>query len=179
MCFPALDSFIGVLGSLKTVQSIFKVQVKTTNLIDGAGNVVKPDHKITAPDNFTVQGVLDSGATAAFSVRTCPLPADGVGFRWVITGTEGEVAFTAGPGVFQMSPSDAKITLKKGVAEAEEVDFSQKEGEYYANIGPMGLNTLRFYEAYAKGQSEAYSTIEQTLETEKVMRELKKVAVNV
>lgn len=126
---------------------------------------------------MTVQGVLNSGATAAFSIRTCPLPADGVAFRWVITGTEGEVAFTAGPGVFQMSPPGAKITLKKGMADTEEVDFSRKEGEYYANMGPMGGNTLRFYEAVAKDDVGAFSTIEQTLETEKLMRQLKKVAV--
>ncbi|OAQ96062.1 hypothetical protein LLEC1_03507 [Akanthomyces lecanii] len=172
-----LDAFIGVLGGFKSVQSIFKTQVKTTNLVDNAGNVTKPNYSITAPDNFTVQGVLHSGATAAFSVRTCPLPADGVGFRWVITGTEGEVAFTAGPGVFQMNPADAKITLKKGVADSEEVDFGGKEGDYYANVGPMGGNTLRFYEAVAKRDAGAYSTIEQTLETEKLMRELKKIAI--
>lgn len=151
--------------------------MKTTNLVDNAGNVTKPNYKITAPDNFTVQGVLKSGATAAFSIRTCPLPADGVGFRWVLTGTQGEAAFTAGPGGFQMTPAGAKIILKKGVADAEEVKFSQKEGEYYANMGPMGANTLRFYEAVAKGDAGAYSTIEQTLETEKLMRELKKVAI--
>ncbi|KAJ6789574.1 hypothetical protein PWT90_08493 [Aphanocladium album] len=171
-----LDAFVSVLGGLRSVQSIFKTQVKTTNLIDNAGDVSEPDHQITAPDNFAVQGVLSSGATAAFSVRTCPLPADGVGFRWVITGTEGEVTFTASPGVFQMNPPDAKITLRKGVADAEEMNFLQKEEDYYVNMGPMGVNTLRFYEAVAKGEKDAYSTIEQTLETEKIMREIKKAA---
>lgn len=76
-----------------------------------------------------------------------------------------------------MNPPGAKIILKKGMADAEEVDFSREEGEYYANMGPMGGNTLRFYEAVAKDNAAAFSTIEQTLETEKLMRQLKKVAV--
>ncbi|KAJ4155995.1 hypothetical protein LMH87_001212 [Akanthomyces muscarius] len=172
-----LDALVSVLGGFKSVQSIFKTQVRTTNLVGNAGKVTKPNYKITAPDILTVQGIMNSGATAALSIRTCPLPADGVGFRWLITGTEGEAAFTAGPGVFQMNPTSAKITLKKGVADSEEIEFNQKEGNYYANMGPMGGNTMRFYEAVAKGDVGAYSTIEQTLETEKLMHELKKVAI--
>lgn len=63
------------------------------------------------------------------------------------------------------------------MTDAEDIDFSQKEGDYYANMEPMGGNTMRFYEAVAKGDTDAYSTVEQTLETEKLMRELKLVAV--
>ena len=145
--------------------------------MDGQGNVVDADYKVTAPEHMLLQGVLKSGAAASFTIRTTPVAADGPAYRWTITGTEGEVMFTSGSGTFQMNPPDAKIYLKKGDADVQEVDFSRDEGEYVAKSGAMGTNVARVYEAYARGDTEGLSTIEQTLETEKVLHQLKKAAV--
>ncbi|VUC23967.1 unnamed protein product [Clonostachys rosea] len=172
-----IDTFIHVLGGFHDIQAAFKTSVKSTKLFDDQGNVVDPAYKITAPDIMLLQGVLDGGAVASFNLRTARSTADDVGYRWVITGTKGEVTFTSGPGFFQMGFNGPKILLKNWGGEAEEVSFDAKEAEYYDSMTPLGLNTLRLYEAYAKGETDGYSNIEQTLRTEEVLDKIKKTAI--
>ncbi|CAG9941809.1 unnamed protein product [Clonostachys rosea f. rosea IK726] len=172
-----IDTFIHVLGGFKDIQATFKTSVKATKLFDDQGNVVDPAYKVTAPDMMLLQGVLDGGAVASFNLRTARSTADDVSFRWTITGTKGEVTFTSGPGFFQMGFNGPKILLKNWGSEAQEVGFDVKEAEYYGSISPLGLNTLRLYEAYARGETDGYSNIEQTLRTEGVLDKIKKTAI--
>lgn len=173
----AVDTFVNVVGGLQSIQTVFKTQVKTTTLFDGQGKIANPAYNITAPDTMLLQGVLDKGAVASFKLRTAPSGADDVSFRWTITGTKGEIVFTSGPGPFQMGFNDPKVLLKKWGGEAEEVSVARDEGEYYSAMPPSGVNTLRLYEAYAKGEKDGYSTIEQTLKTEKILETIKKNAL--
>ncbi|KAI1263642.1 NAD(P)-binding protein [Xylariaceae sp. FL1019] len=173
----AFDAFVSVVGGFATIQSVFKNQVKNTQTVDSQGNVIDPDFKVTSPEQMLIQGILKSGAAANFSIRTTATAAEQASYRWVITGTEGEVVYTADAGTFQTPPPNQKIHLKKGDADIEQVDFSRKEGDYIDQTAMLGLNVQRLYDAYAKHEDDALSTIEQTLETEKQMLELKKNAI--
>ncbi|KAI0141774.1 NAD(P)-binding protein [Xylariaceae sp. FL1272] len=173
----AFDAFISVVGGFVTIQSVFKNQVKSTQTVDSQGAVVDPDFNVTAPEQMLLQGILKSGAAANFSIRTTATAAEKAAYRWVITGTEGEVVYTADAGTFQTPPPNQKIYLKKGDAEIEQVDFSREEGEYIDQTAMLGVNVQRLYDAYAKGEDDALSTIEQTLETEKQILGLKNTAI--
>ncbi|KAI1117145.1 NAD(P)-binding protein [Nemania sp. NC0429] len=174
----AFDAFVSVVGGFETIQSVFKSQVKSTQIVDGQGNVVDPEFEVTSPEQMLLQGVLKNGATANFSIRTTATAAETTAFRWVITGTKGEVIYTADAGaVFQTPPPNQRIHLKKGDAKIEEVDFGGQDADYIDQAPGLGVNVQRLYDAYAKGEDDALSTIEQTLETEKLMLQLKNDAI--
>ncbi|VUC20439.1 unnamed protein product [Clonostachys rosea] len=172
-----IDAFISVLGSFSSIQTAFKTKEKTTRLLDARGNVVDPLYKITSPDIILVQGVLEQGAAASFQLRTNKCPADGVGSRWIISGTEGELIYTGGPGFFHMGTPGGKITLNKWTAEAEEIDFRSEEKEYINRVDAPGVNILRLYEAFAQGKKNAYASIEDSLETQRFLENVKQNAV--
>ena len=127
-----------------------------------------------------LQGVLKTGAAATFSIRTTATAADTKDFCWVITGTEGEVMYTADAdagAVFQSPPPNQRIHLKKRDGKIEDVDFSGQDADYIDQAIAAGVNVQRLYDAYAKREDDALSTIEQTLETEKLILQLKNNAI--
>ncbi|KAI9151536.1 Galactose/lactose metabolism regulatory protein GAL80 [Paramyrothecium foliicola] len=171
-----IDAFVNVVGGFKSLQSVLKVQGKTAALLDTQGNIVDPAYKVTAPDTILVQGILKSGAAANFSVRSSTTTADEVGFRWVISGTEGEIIFTSGPGFIQMGTANTRIQLRKwGAEKAEDIDFSSEEK--LGDLSDMALSVARLYEAIAASEEDAYATVEQALQTEKLLEEIVKAAI--
>ncbi|CAH0037524.1 unnamed protein product [Clonostachys rhizophaga] len=172
-----IDAFISVLGTFSTIQSTFKTKEKTTRLLDAKGDVVDPSYQITSPDIILVQGVLGGGAAASFQLRTNKSPADGVGSRWIISGTEGELVYTGDPGFFHMGVTGGKLTLKKWAAGTEEIDLQSEKGEYFGRIAAPGINILRLYEAFAQGKKNAYASIEDSLETQRLLDKVKQNAV--
>ncbi|KAH7309154.1 putative oxidoreductase [Stachybotrys elegans] len=173
-----LDAFVHVLGGFSTVQSVFNIGQRTTNLLNATfTEVVEPNFQPTAPDTMLAQGALTNGGAANLSLRASEAAADGVGLRWVISGTEGELVYTGGAGFIQMGMADAKITLRKFGGEAQEVDFSRKEGEHAAGLDPMSLSLLRLYDAIAAGDVDGYSDIEQSLKTAQLLDEIKEKAI--
>ncbi|CAI6080426.1 hypothetical protein V2G26_011960 [Clonostachys chloroleuca] len=172
-----IDAFISVLGTFSNIQSTFKTKEKTARLLDAKGNVVDLSYQITSPDIILVQGVLGGGAAASFQLRTNKCPADGVGSRWIISGTEGELVYTGDPGFFHMGVTGGKLTLKKWAAGAEEIDLQPEKGEYFGRIAAPVINILRLYEAFAQGKKNAYASIEDSLETQRLLDQVKQNAV--
>jgi predicted dehydrogenase len=164
------------LGTFSTIQSTFKTKEKTTRLLDAKGEVIDLSYQITSPDIILVQGVLEGGAAASFQLRTNKSPADGVGSRWIISGTEGELVYTSDPGFFHMGTTGGKITLKKWTAGAEEINFQPQDEEYSGHITAPGINILRLYEAFAQGKKNAYASIEDSLETQRLLDKVKQNA---
>jgi hypothetical protein len=87
--------------------------------------VVNPAYPVTSPDHILVQGVLASGAVASFAFRKPPSTAvDDVGFRWLITGTKGEIEVTVPEMNWQFADPRMKLRIKKvGEETAREVDY--------------------------------------------------------
>ncbi|KFA73866.1 hypothetical protein S40288_00876 [Stachybotrys chartarum IBT 40288] len=172
-----LDAFVHVLGYFTSVQSTFKVSSKTTPLFDAKGQIADPSYKITAPDTMLLQGVLDSGAAVSFCLRASSASADGNSFHWIISGTKGEIIFTAGQGFIQTSPLNGKIVMRKKGGEAEEVDFTRQEGDHVAKTESTPRNILRVYEAYAEADTDGYVDIEQSVQTQRLVEEVKNNAI--
>jgi predicted dehydrogenase len=124
-----------------------------------------------------LQGVLNSGAAVSFFLRASSASADGNSFHWIISGTKGEIIFTAGQGFIQTSPLNGKIVMRKKGEEAEEVDFTRQEGDHVAKSESTPRNILRVYEAYAGGDTDGYENIEQALQTQRLVEEVKKNAI--
>lgn len=172
--FIAIDAFTNVSGQFKTLQSVFKIVEKTTKTFGTQGEVVDPAYKVTTPDTILIQGVLDNGAVATLSLRSSATTADDVGFRWIISGTEGEVIFTGGVGFIQNDIANTKIQFRKWGSGAEDVEFG---GENTGGLTGSPLSLARLYEAFASGDSEGFATIDQSLQTEKLLEDIVKSAV--
>lgn len=166
------------LGEFKHVQAVFKTFQKTTPLFDATGKVVDPAYKVTAPEYILVQGVLESGAAASINVRSTPASVDEAGFRWIISGSEGEIEFTSPAGGYiQGSMPNCKVLLRKWKGETEEVDWKRDEPAHVTNVCEFGINTARLYEAFATGDEDGHPSIESARKVHHLIERIKKVAI--
>ncbi|EED16417.1 oxidoreductase, putative [Talaromyces stipitatus ATCC 10500] len=173
-----LDPFLDTLGDFKDVQAIFKTYQKTTSLFNSTGTVIDPAYKATAPEYILVQGVLESGAVASINVRSTPTSVDEAGFRWIISGSEGEIEFTSPAGGYiQGSGPNCKVLLRKWKGGMEEVDLRRDEPAHVTNVLEFGINTARLYEAFATGDEDGYPSIESARKVHHLIERIKKVAV--
>ncbi|PNP39170.1 hypothetical protein TGAMA5MH_08847 [Trichoderma gamsii] len=172
-----LDTHLNILGDFKDIQSTLKTQNSTTKLVDDAGNVTQENFHITAPDTILLQGVLESGALASVTMRTSAEPVDNTGFRWIISGTKGELELTSDPGIFHWGPTGLKLKVKEFGGEAEEIDFNPDEPEHLSQMSYSGQNVARVYEAFAKGEEDGYATLDAALKVHKALEKAKVNAV--
>ncbi|KAL6798619.1 hypothetical protein J3E68DRAFT_400318 [Trichoderma sp. SZMC 28012] len=172
-----LDTHLSILGDFKDIQSTFKIQNKKTKLVDHEGKTIHENFDITAPDTILLQGVLESGAVASMTMRTSKEPVDNTGFRWVISGTKGELELTSDPGIFHWGPPGLKLKLREFGGEEKEIDFNTGEPEHLSQVSYMGQNVARLYEAFATGEEDGYATLEDALKVHKALEEAKLRAV--
>ncbi|KAH8701022.1 putative oxidoreductase [Talaromyces proteolyticus] len=172
-----LEPFINTLGEFKDLQAVLKIHGKTAPLFDDTGKVVDPAYKVTAPEYILVQGVLESGAVASINLRCTPASVDEEGFRWIISGSEGEIEFTGPAGSYIQANFKAKVFLRKWKGETEAIDLSRNEQEHVTSIGDLGINTARLYEAFATGNEDGYPSFESTRKVHHLIERIKSVAV--
>ena len=164
-----MDSFIQVNGSFVDVQSILKTAFPTATVLNLDGQVVQENYPKTAPDHVFVQGTLESGAVASLNFRVSINAVDETGFRWIITGTKGELEITAPQGGWQMGSPSSKLRLRIGDGAVEEVDFSALQDAQVAKIPIPGTNTAGVYNAFKNGQTDRYATFESSVELHKLL----------
>lgn len=168
---------MNILGDFKDIQSTFKTQNNKTKLVDYEGNIIQENFDITAPDTILLQGVLESGAVASLTMRTCTEPVDNTGFRWIISGTKGELELTSDPGIFHWGPTGLKLKLREFGGEAKEIDFNPGETEHLSQMSYSGQNVARVYEAFAKGEEDGYATLDDALKVHRALEKAKLHAV--
>ncbi|KAH6984245.1 oxidoreductase [Ilyonectria sp. MPI-CAGE-AT-0026] len=165
-----LDTFVEVLGGFTELQSLLKTQFPTIPLLAADGKVIDPAHPKTAPDHILLQGVLESNAVASIAFRKPQSPVDDLGFRWLITGTEGEIEVTAPQTHWQMTHNDVRLRIKLGsAAEVEEVDL-RSEGP--AGVPEIGANIALLYDAFARGDTAHYATFKQATKHHQLLEEI-------
>lgn len=162
-----MGAFVGVLGDFKNVQSVYKTQTKSTTLVDGAYQPVRTEYPVTVPDIMSIQGILTSGAIASVSIRMAVSPVDDTGFRWIISGTEGEIEWMAKPS-FVQSPDGSKITLRKKGSEPEEVSWATEDSASPA-AKDMYFNMWRAYDAFAKGNKGGYADLTTGIKIHRIL----------
>ncbi|KAF3071397.1 Galactose/lactose metabolism regulatory protein GAL80 [Trichoderma lentiforme] len=161
------DTFIHVLGDFIELHPIAKAFQKTINLVDGDGNVVKRNHPMTTPDHILIQGVLRNGTLASIAFRSPPCTVDGIGYRWTISGTEGEIELTMPEGPWQFGTAGAKVKVKVyksnsiGTDDFDRGDISALSG----GVPFPGSITAMSYKAFAAGESDKFATLESALQT--------------
>lgn len=136
-----------------------------------------PEYKITAPDTLLIQGILNSGAIVTFSNRTTSTAIDDIGYRWLTSGTKGEIELTTEPGCFNWPPPGMKIQLRKWGHETEEINFKPEEGEHIFKVSQTGRNVARMYEAFAKGEQDGYATIADGFKVQQLMDQMIEKAI--
>ncbi len=175
--YLVLDSFTYLLGDFAEVQGLLKSEHANVPIIDPTnGQVVNPAYPKTVPDHIIVQGILENGAIASIALRTTSSPADAIGFRWYITGTEGEILVTTGEEAWTSSVSSRrsiKLTTSKG-AKVEDIDFTPSETSRADTVAPPGTNTARQYESFARGDEVV--TFEAALKTHRLLERIAKSA---
>ncbi|KAF7563649.1 hypothetical protein G7046_g434 [Stylonectria norvegica] len=173
----ALAPFIKVLGDFQSVQGIYKNQDKTVKTLDDSWATVDPAYKVTAPDTILLQGILESGAVASFSIRaTSRSTVDDIGYRWLIAGTEGEIEFTSKSGIFQGGAVEPVLRIRKFGEDAKVVEINKDEA-YVTGVQPVGVNIARAYEAFAKGEEDGYETLEGAVKVHKLLDQLNEGAL--
>ena len=159
-----------MLGNFKVVQSALKVQDKTAKTLDDKNGVVDVAYPVTAPDTMFIQGILENGALASLTLRSVRTTVDDSGFRWIISGTKGEIELTTEPGVIGfLPPGGSQIHVRKWGSEAEVVKFKLDEGEHIRLVPPPGQNVARVWEALAKGEEDGFASIEESVKTQELL----------
>ncbi|MFH9969400.1 Gfo/Idh/MocA family protein [Streptomyces mirabilis] len=121
----ALNVTLGEFGHLSANLVLGRTQVTVTD----DGNTVIP---VTAPDQISLIGTLDSGPAASVFYRGDTSRGDN--FRWEINGTDGDIVLTAPWGNIQVTD----LTLQAGFGTDTTVSPLEVPAEYSAGI-PAGL----------------------------------------
>lgn len=171
---------MSVLGGFDTLNSILRTDYRTTNIINEQGEVITSNYPKTSPDYISIAGTLTSGAAASLTYRTIAGKSmDGIGTRWIITGTDGEVEITTPEEQWQLTPVNRtvlKARLGKG-SETQIVDCGLKgEVEAVMKRTANAVNTARLYEAFALGEVEKYLDFGRAVELHQLLERIRGAA---
>ncbi|PQE18139.1 oxidoreductase family protein [Rutstroemia sp. NJR-2017a BBW] len=158
-----LDSFIHVLGNFKSLHSITKIAYPTLDLTGPDGEVVERNFPRTSPDHIFIHGTLESDAIVSINYREPGGPsASGVGLRWIITGTEGEIELTAPELMWQIGTPGATLRMRlRNKGNSEDVEYEDaSEQDYIKNLAIPSKGVARSWEAFATGDTDKYATFE-------------------
>ncbi|KAM3070495.1 hypothetical protein ACMFMG_010318 [Clarireedia jacksonii] len=159
-----LDSFIHVLGNFTSLHSITKIAYPTLDLIGPDGEVVERNFPRTAPDHVFVHGTLESDAIVSIDYREPGGPsASGVGLRWIITGTEGEIELTTPELMWQFGTPGATLRVRlRSKGSSEDIEYEDPSEPYYIkNLAVHPKGVARSWEAFATGDTDKYATFQQ------------------
>ncbi|KAI1360483.1 oxidoreductase [Xylaria arbuscula] len=170
-----LDSFVHVLGDFAKLQAILKTDVSSVKIFDSEGVLVNPAYPKTGADQILVQGTLESGALASLSVKQSKNDIDGVAFRWVISGSEGEVEIIAPEFNWQAGAPKRTLRLKIGDEAVQNVDFLAGD-QIESKVPFIAANVARQYSAFAKGDLNTVATFESAVKTHRLLNRILKAA---
>lgn len=135
-------------------------------------DAAKPVQK-TGPDEILLHGRLDSGATASLTYRSTGLKEalDETAFRWLITGTEGEIEVTQSLAQAYLQALDCKVRVlgKDGVKEDVVLDWEVEEKWTVYGKNTSGADVGRLYDAFARGDKKVCMDFEQAVEVHQLL----------
>ncbi|KAK4073312.1 hypothetical protein Purlil1_13075 [Purpureocillium lilacinum] len=170
-----LDTFTNVLGELSDVQAILKTQYKTARLVDSEGQVLDESFRKTAPDHIFLQGTTGDGAVASFSFRNPKYPADETGFRWIISGTEGEISIT-GDEWWPLMHDELQLRLKVGVEPTRTISYDSYKVSAADKVPPVAANVVSLYSAFAKGDTTKFASFASAAQTHRILEKIRRAA---
>lgn len=168
-----------MLGGFSSYNAYVENKGTPRVLVDDKGNQIE-SVKATSPDHVFIQGKLQSGALASIAWRSNVKSIDGrkpdlsdhSPFRWIITGTDGEVEITTPSVSWQMTGHLPKVFMtKKAVTTELEIPKEHQDLQYITE------NTASQYVAFAKGDKSRYADFEDAAKLASVMEELRQVGL--
>lgn len=164
-----------MLGDFTEVQAILKSTVSSVKIFNSEGVLVDPAYPKTSADQILVQGTLESGAVASLSTRHSKADIYGVTFRWVISGSEGEVEVVVPDANWQSGDTQRTLRLKIGKDAVQNVDFLAGD-EFESKVPAIAANVARQHHAFAKGDLEKVATFESALKTHRLLNRILEAA---
>ncbi|KAH8897424.1 putative oxidoreductase [Thozetella sp. PMI_491] len=173
-----IDSFIDVLGDFSDLSAILKSEFPLVPVFDGTGKMTNPGYRKTSPEQILVQGQLESGTVASIAFRKPKASIDGISWRWIITGTDGEIELTMPDSQWQFGHPETKLTLKVGRSDTVEVDFGHVKLDWAEGkeLQLQALNVSGLYDAFAKGDETRFATFQSALKTHRLLEKIVKAA---
>ncbi|KAI1276030.1 oxidoreductase [Xylaria sp. FL0933] len=163
-----LDSFTHVLGDFAELQAILKSTISSIKIFNSKGVLVNPACPKTSPDQALIQGTLESGAVVSISARKPRADVDDVSFRWVISGTEGEIEIVIPQSHWQFGEPKRTLRVRIGDNPTRNVDFLAGD-EFESKVPAIAANLARQYRAFAKGDLKTVATFESSLKTHRLL----------
>lgn len=163
------------MGDIPDPQAILKTQFPTVKLVNSKGEVTNSEYPKTSPDHIFVQGITEQGIVSSIALHRSKGPVDDTDMRWIISGTEGEIAVT-GPDLWQISDQGFKLQVRIGGEAAEFADIDALRPEAAAKVGGVGANVASMYDAFAKGDKSSYATFESAAKTHRLLDRIRKAA---
>lgn len=157
------------------MQAILKSTISEVAIYSADGVLVNPAHPKTGPDQILVQGILESGAVASISARKSKGDVDGVSFRWIISGNEGEIEVIVPQQHWQFSEPKRTLKLKIGNDEVQNVDYLAND-EFVEKVPGIAANLARQYRAFAKGDTDIVATFGSALKTHRLLNRITRAA---
>lgn len=178
MTLIVFDVHRQVLGDFTSYNALLENKSGARDFVDEAGNVVETSAP-TTPDHIFLQGKLPSGAFASIAWRPnrrlsyplAPDVNDDRYFRWVITGSKGEIEMTTPDAQYQMTGSLNRLYLTKNVVR-QQVDVPKEHGE----LSFLAENHAAQYAAFARGDTSRYADFEEAAKFARIMEELREIA---
>jgi predicted dehydrogenase len=168
----AIDYVLYVLGELKSYTSFIANQRPETRIIDRKTNAVVETVIKNTPDQFLIQGTLQSGALLSFHLRGGkPFPT-GPQFLWRIYGEKGEIEVTAPMAYLNVGSDDTKVLLHDQLT--GQVETIEVEKDEWDELPQPAKNIARLYEAIRKGESEGVADFESTVQRHALIEEMYK-----
>ena len=151
MCF--------LLGEFKTLNATSATNFPEIRWIQQDGSKSAPEKKNIA-DWISVQGILESGASASFAF-TCTTAATPEQFSWIISGEKGSLKFEGTSFAIQMGQSTLYQYIPGEGAKWEEVKIPPDSG-HFGGIGEV-------YAAFAEGKKEGLVDFDEAVKRHKMV----------
>ncbi|KAI1081632.1 oxidoreductase [Whalleya microplaca] len=171
-----LDTFVDVLGDFADVNALMKTFFPIVPIYNSKGELVNRGYKKTAPDHMLIHGTLESEAVASIALRKTVGAVDEHCFRWIITGTEGELEVAVPMGVFQFGEAKRALRIKIGKNPTEDVEFLAKDDILESQVPYPGTNVARLYSNFAKNDTQNFSSFQSALKSARTLDRILRAA---
>ena len=95
------------------------------------------------------------------SWRSGTTSVDGLGLRWLVTGTNGEIEFTSPSFAWQLGIPGTALRVRLENEDVETIETEDKEE--LEGVDFPGKNVARLYEAFRKGEKALYADFDDAL----------------
>ena len=119
------------------------------------------------------------GAYKVFPDNNIALPIFGAFFsvpcfRWIISGTKGELELTSPPGIMSFPP-EFKVRIRRSNADSEEVVFGGEEPEHISSLPAPAANVGGVWEAFHQGNGERALSIREAVKVHELLEKISRL----